>query len=282
MRLCPLCSGSSGNASYLEAGGARLLLDAGGTGRRIESLLSEIGVPAASLDAILLTHEHIDHVQGVGVLSRRYDLPVFAAADCFAALPASVGAIAPGRMRVFEPDHPFFWRGVHILPFSIPHDSAHAVGYTFADGSGRCAVLTDVGCMSERLIELVSGCDVLLLEANHDVDMLLSGGYPYPLKRRILSENGHLCNEDAAAAVVRLARSGMREFILGHLSKENNTPELAAVTVRAALKEAGFGDEVRVTVARRDHATGFFPAGPAACAPAAAGAPARTGAGGRP
>ena len=235
MRLCPLCSGSSGNASYLEAGGARLLLDAGGTGRRIESLLSEIGVPAASLDAILLTHEHIDHVQGVGVLSRRYDLPVFAAADCFAALPASVGAIAPGRMRVFEPDHPFFWRGVHILPFSIPHDSAHAVGYTFADGSGRCAVLTDVGCMSERLIELVSGCDVLLLEANHDVDMLLSGSYPYPLKRRILSDHGHLSNKDCAVLARHLAENGTMRIILGHLSKENNTPETALDESRSAL-----------------------------------------------
>lgn len=259
MRFSPLCSGSSGNASYLEAGGARLLIDAGGTGRRLEALLSEIGVPPASLDAILLTHEHIDHVQGVGVLSRRYDLPVFAAADCFAALPPSVGGVAPARMRVFEPDKPFFWRGVQILPFSIPHDSAHAVGYTFDDGNGRCAVMTDVGCMSDRLVDLVSGCDVLLLEANHDVDMLLSGSYPYPLKRRILSGSGHLCNEDAAATIVRLAQRGMREFILGHLSRENNTPELAAVTVRAALEAAGFGSEVHVTVANRDHATGFFP-----------------------
>ena len=114
--------------------------------------------------------------------------------------------------------------------------------------------------MSERLVDIVSGSGVLLLEANHDVDMLLSGGYPYPLKRRILSVNGHLSNEDSADTIVRLARSGMREFILGHLSKENNTPDLAAVTVRAALSGAGFGDEVRVTVARRDHATGTFTA----------------------
>lgn len=258
MRFSPLCSGSSGNASYLEADGARLLIDAGGTGKRIESLLEEIGVSASSLDAILLTHEHIDHVQGVGVLSRRYDLPVFAAADCFAALPPSIGGVAPARMRVFEPDHPFFFHGLQILPFSVPHDSARAVGYTFEDAFGRCAILTDVGCISEHLMEILSGSGVLLLEANHDVDMLLSGSYPYPLKRRILSQSGHLCNEDAASAIVRLAAQGTREFILGHLSRENNTPDLAAVTVRSALTAAGFGGEVRVTVARRDHATGTF------------------------
>ena len=260
MRFSPLCSGSSGNASYLETDGARLLIDAGGTGKRIESLLEEVGASAAGLDAILITHEHIDHVQGVGVLSRRYHLPVFAAADCFAALPPSVGAIEPSLIHVFEPDRPFFFRGVSILPFSIPHDSAHAVGFSFEDASGRCSVLTDVGCMSERLVEIVSGSGVLLLEANHDVEMLLSGSYPYPLKRRILSDNGHLSNEASADTIVRLARGGMREFILGHLSKENNTPDLAAVTVRAALQAAGFGSEVRVTVAHRDRPTGTFTA----------------------
>lgn len=259
MRLVPLCSGSSGNATLVEAGGLRLLVDAGGTGRRIEALLTEAGAAAAELDAILLTHEHIDHVQGVGVLSRRYGLPVYAAADCFAALPPSVGGVAPAQMRVFEPDRPFLLRGVQVLPFSTPHDSAHAVGYLFEDAGGRCAVMTDVGHVSDRMLDLVTGCDVLLLEANHDVDMLLSGAYPYPLKRRILSDTGHLCNEDAAATIVRLARRGMRDFILGHLSRENNTPELAAVTVRAALEEAGFGGEVRVTVAARDHATGISP-----------------------
>lgn len=259
MRLVPLCSGSSGNATLVEAGGLRLLIDAGGTGRRIEALLTEAGAAADALDAILLTHEHIDHVQGVGVLSRRYGLPVYAAADCFAALPPSVGGVAPARMRVFEPDRPFLLRGVQVFPFSTPHDSAHAVGYLFEDADGRCAVMTDVGHVSDRMLDLVTGCDVLLLEANHDVDMLLSGAYPYPLKRRILSDTGHLCNEDAAAMIVRLARRGMRDFILGHLSRENNTPELAAVTVRAALEEAGFGGEVRVTVAARDHATGISP-----------------------
>ena len=167
---------------------------------------------------------------------------------------------------MFEPDRPFRLGGGEILPFSIPHDSAHAVGFLFEDADGRCAVMTDVGHVSERMLDLVTGCGVLLIEANHDVDMLLCGAYPYPLKRRILSDTGHLCNEDAAAAIVRLAKRGMREFLLGHLSRENNTPELAAVTVRAALEEAGFGSEVRVTVAARDHATGAFPCIPAAAA----------------
>lgn len=266
MQLSPLCSGSSGNATYVEMGGLRLLVDAGATGRRVEALLGEAGASAGALDAILLTHEHIDHVQGAGVLARRYGLPVYAAAKCFAALPAAVGAIPPGQVRVFEPDRPFRLGGGEILPFSTPHDSAHAVGFLFEDADGRCAVMTDVGHVSERMLDLVTGCGVLLIEANHDVDMLLCGAYPYPLKRRILSGTGHLCNEDAAAAIVRLAKRGMREFLLGHLSRENNTPELAAVTVRAALEEAGFGSEVRVTVAARDHATGAFPCIPAAAA----------------
>ena len=266
MQLSPLCSGSSGNATYVEMGGLRLLVDAGATGRRIEALLGEAGASAGALDAILLTHEHIDHVQGAGVLARRYGLPVYAAAECFAALPAAVGAIPPGQVRVFEPDRPFRLGGGEILPFSTPHDSAHAVGFLFEDADGRCAGLTALGAVRGRVRARVAGGGALRLAGTPPVAMLRSGAYPYPLKRRILSGTGHLCNEDAAAAIVRLAKRGMREFLLGHLSRENNTPELAAVTVRAALEEAGFGSEVRVTVAARDHATGAFPCIPAAAA----------------
>jgi len=258
MRFTPLCSGSSGNASYLDASSVRLLIDAGGTGKRIASLLIDAGADPKELDGILLTHEHIDHVMGVGVLSRRYKLPVYASAACFAALPPSVGPIAPELMRVFEPDRPFTLKGLTVHPFPIPHDSQSAVGYRFSDSSGCVVSMTDIGCMSDGIYERIAGADVLLIEANHDVDMLKAGSYPYPLKRRILSECGHLSNEACADTIVRLAREGMREFILGHLSRENNTPDLAAVTVRAALLDAGFGREVRVTVAKRDSVTGTF------------------------
>ena len=193
MLFAPLCSGSSGNASYLEAGGVRLLVDAGVNGKRMEELLTLVDVSARGLDAILVTHEHIDHVAGVGVLSRRYDIPVYAAEECWLHMPASVGAIAVKNRRVFEPDRDFYLKQLCVHPFSIPHDSARPVGYTFVHEGKKLALMTDIGHVSGAMLDAVAGSNLLLLEAHHDVEMLKAGSYPYPLKMRILSSRGHLC-----------------------------------------------------------------------------------------
>lgn len=258
MLFCPLCSGSSGNASFLEAEGRRFLIDAGLPRKRIAALLESIGVPLHTIDAVFLTHEHVDHVAGAGVLARAHHIPVYAAADCFSALPPSVGEIPAACMRVFEPDREFFCGKVRVFPFSTPHDAAHAVGYSFMAEGRKVTVMTDVGHVDDRLLTQLSGSDLVLLEANHDVDMLLAGPYPYPLKQRILSRRGHLCNEDCGRALIALHERGVRNVILGHLSRENNTPELARVTIEAMLESAGILSDMRVSVALRDRPLGMF------------------------
>ncbi len=257
MIFSPLCSGSSGNASYLEAGGARLLIDAGLPARRITALMDEIGREPRGLSGILVTHEHTDHIAGIGVLCRRYGLPVYATAGCWQRMRLNLGEIPPRSMRVIEADHDFFIQGLRILPFSTPHDAAAPVGYIFTEAGRKLALMTDVGHVSKHMLELCEGADLVLLEANHDVDMLRAGSYPYPLKMRILSARGHLCNEDAGLVLAKLYQSGLRCAILGHLSRENNTPELALLTVRSILQQAG-AEDMRVDVALCDHPTGIF------------------------
>ena len=256
MRFCPLCSGSSGNATYIEAGETRLLVDAGLSAKRITALLEEIGVSPAQLDAVLITHEHTDHVSGVDVLCRRHDLPVYANAACFMALRERLAKIPAGRRFVFEPDHDFFIGQVCIFPFTTYHDAAHPVGFTFTWQGKKCAVCTDIGHVDGRVLEALERASVLLLECNHDVDMLMAGQYPYMLKQRILSGHGHLCNEDCGHALVRLYAAGVKHAILGHLSRENNYPPLALATVRGVLAEAGV--DMGLVLAERDMPTGIF------------------------
>lgn len=258
MRFCPLCSGSSGNATYLEAGNARLLIDAGLSCKRITELLSRIGVTPNTLSAILVTHEHSDHVRGVNVLSKKYDLPVYANGETWSAMRKDVPDVAPKNICVFSSDSDFYLGGARIHPFSIPHDAAHCVGYTVTAGGHKVGICTDLGHADARILSILSGCELLLFEANHDVDMLMAGSYPYPLKKRILSGSGHMNNEDCGEAIVKLYPTGVRNVILGHLSRENNYPELAMVTVRAALEEAGIADKVNVAVALREEPTGVF------------------------
>lgn len=256
--FCPLCSGSSGNAAYFEGGGIRLLIDAGLSCRRITALLGEIGVTPDTLDAILITHEHSDHIAGARVLSDKYGLPVYAAPDCWLAMRIAGHGVSAERMRVFEPDTEFYLGQVRVLPFTTPHDSAHAVGFSlFAEGK-KVTVMTDIGCVTNHMLDVAAGSDLLLMESNHDVDMLKAGSYPYPLKQRILSRTGHLNNEDAGLAAVKLFGRGVRNIILGHLSQENNTKELALLTVESVLEDAGVLDAMHIIVAERDRPCGVY------------------------
>lgn len=251
MRIIPLMSGSSGNATYIESGDARILVDAGTTGKRVEGLLAQVGADMRAMDAIVVTHEHIDHVAALGVLARRYKLPVYIEPGSFDALPYSVGNFPEGTVRFFRPGERFTVRDTMVTPFSVPHDSARCVGFLFDDGKEKTALMTDIGEADDTILSVVSGSDTVLIEANHDVEMLLSGDYPYELKCRILSRYGHLSNDDCACAIAKLAQSGTKHFILGHLSQDNNAPELALVTVKAALRKAGLADGVTVVAAKR-------------------------------
>jgi len=246
MRFCPLYSGSSGNALFVETCGTRLLIDAGLNGRTVEEALHSIGEDARAIDGILITHEHSDHILGAGVLARRYKIPIYANENTWQAMDGGmIGNVPLACVRVFETGRDFFIGEANVLPFPTPHDAAESVGFTI-DGDfplRRLAVMTDIGHVNGRMLDAVDGCDLLLIEANHDVNMLKVGPYPYPLKRRILGDNGHLSNESAGKALVSLYMRGLRAAVLGHLSNENNTECLAYETVRSLLRENDIPDE---------------------------------------
>ncbi len=252
--LCPLVSGSSGNSVYVSLGDVRLLVDAGATASRIEANLREIGVDIRHIDAVLITHDHIDHIRGLGVLCRRYGLPVYANSGTWDAIAQRNVQVPKTCMRTFCTGEDFYIGDVNVRPFPIPHDAAEPVGYALSCQGMRCGVATDIGHIDEGWLGALSGCQALVLEANHDVGMVERGPYPMHLKRRILSRSGHLSNADCARALITLAQRGTQAVFLSHLSAENNLPELAYNTVCEALSSAGchVGSDLRVMVSRRD------------------------------
>ena len=257
MKLIPLCSGSSGNSTYIETEDAHILIDAGLSCKRICESLASVGVSAGALDAVFVTHEHSDHIKGIEILSKKYGIPVYANAACWGKLTGLCPRIPPAMVRVFESDLEFYLGKTRILPFTTPHDSAHSVGYAVMSGGKKAVVCTDIGHVDKRMLSLLAGADILLIEANHDVDMLMAGPYPYELKKRILLGTGHLSNEDCGRALVSLYATGVRNVILGHLSAENNIPSLAVETVKCVLGMAGITD-MHIALAKRDEPTGIF------------------------
>lgn len=230
MVLCNLASGSTGNATFIGSGEGTLLVDAGVTARAILSALQPLSAGPEGLSAILVTHEHIDHIKAIGPLVRKYHIPVYATRGTWTAMDLSgkLGVIPPRCRVVIEPGQDFFLAGMRITAYDICHDAAQPVCYTFSRGASRLAVATDMGHMTPYLAEKLSGCQTMLLESNHDVTMLQGNPrYPPMLKRRILGPNGHLSNEAAAEAAIRLFESGTHTFLLGHLSQNNNTEDKA-------------------------------------------------------
>lgn len=240
MRFSVLVSGSTGNALYVETDEVRLLIDAGVSGRQMEQLLAEYRVAPEQLDAIVISHEHIDHVKGVGVLARRYRLPVYANAATWKAMPSQVGEIPEELRRFFDTGKSFRIGDLDIETFSTSHDAADPVGFCFYHGSAKLGLATDLGYMSSKVMDKVRDAQVLILESNHDVEMLRMGRYPWDVKRRILSDVGHLSNESAGDALVEMLHRGanFRQVYLAHLSQENNLPELAHMTVENILRQA--------------------------------------------
>ena len=260
LQFCPLFSGSSGNAIYIGTDKTKILVDAGVSGAKVTAELAKIGVSMSEIRAILVTHEHADHISGVGVLSRRHHIPVYASLGTWAAMAGKLGEIDAGCRIQFEAGEDFSIGDLDIRPFPTPHDAADPVGYAVSAAGAKVAIATDLGAVREGWLREAEGADVLLLEANHDVDTLKAGRYPYELKRRILGNRGHLSNDDAGAAAVELVRRGVRVIVLGHLSGENNFPELAYASVACVLEEAGFkpGRDVMLCVARRDGKSELF------------------------
>lgn len=252
-----IISGSSGNCTYISDGKTRLLIDCGLSGKRLCEALASLHIPVSDIDAVLVTHEHSDHVKGIGVIARKYKIPIYATA--LTHMNMSVGEIDDSLKMPVEPFKDFFINTIGVRAFSLPHDASDPVGYSFYTGNEKYSVATDMGFLSDEVMECITGSDGLILESNHDVEMLKFGPYPYPLKRRILSELGHLSNEAAAKTSVALAKSGTKHIMLGHLSRENNRPEIALLETFNALNDAGakIGEDVTLTVADRFKITHF-------------------------
>lgn len=257
MRLLSIASGSSGNCIYVGDGDTHLLIDAGISGKRIEAGLNENNIKTSDVNGILITHEHSDHISGLGVLARRYGIPMYATRETIEEIQCvkTLGAIEKNLFVPIEPDRDFWIEGLTVHPFSISHDAANPVAYRISNKKEHVAVATDMGCYDDYIIENLQGLDALLLEANHDVNMLETGSYPYPLKRRILSDRGHLSNELSGQLLTKILHDGIKHIFLGHLSRENNYAELAYETVKLEIAMSGSGyqgNEFPIQVARRD------------------------------
>lgn len=254
IKFCSLFSGSSGNSLFVSAGRTKLLIDNGLSGKRIIEALISIGETPSELSAILVSHEHSDHIRGVGVLSRKFDIPVYANERTWSGMEKLIGPVSIKNKMYFNTGREFEIGNICVKAFSIPHDANEPVGFNFFVGNKKVTSATDIGHMNKELLGNFEGSDLLLIEANHDIEMLKVGPYPWPLKKRIMGDNGHLCNEMAGKVVAYLAGKGTKHFLLGHLSKENNFPELAYQTVCNILYEKNIDPvkDIFLSVAMRD------------------------------
>jgi phosphoribosyl 1,2-cyclic phosphodiesterase len=240
MKIAVLASGSSGNAIWVSGGSTAVLIDAGVSGRRIAAAAEKLGLDTSELGGVLVTHEHSDHVSGLGPVTRRFGVPAYATAGTHAVIDRRLGK-CPGRTLI-EPGTDFEIGSLRISPFAISHDCVDPVGYAVTDGRTSAVVATDLGVVSHPVRHRMGEADCVVLEFNHDERMLMDGDYPWFLKQRIMSNEGHLSNEAAARELVSLADGPVSALVLAHLSRENNTPELALKTAREALARAGRAD----------------------------------------
>ncbi len=253
VELCSLFSGSSGNSTFVKAGNTNILVDCGESGSKLESALKGIGVEPDSLDCIFITHEHIDHIKGAGILSRRYNLPIYATYGTWQKMISKIGKVCLDNIRYIQGGVPFGAGDGIITPFSTPHDSTESVGFTIAHGGKSASIATDIGVINKTVYENIKKSDIVLIESNHDVDMLLHGPYSPELKRRVKSSVGHLSNDECAIACSHLLEEGVKHIILGHLSRDNNPPKAAFSAPEESLVNSGasLGYDVTLEVAGR-------------------------------
>lgn len=254
--LCAIASGSSGNCTYLRAGNQQFLIDIGISGKKVIAGLNEIGVNPEAINGILITHEHSDHIKGVGIFSRKFNTPIYATQLAWDKMlnDNMLGAVKEENICVLEKEAYWEIEELKILPYGIHHDSVDPVGYIFEYLDKKITLATDIGVVDESIAKHLRGSHGILLEFNHDVRMLQAGNYPFPLKRRILSDVGHLNNEAAAKVLTDIYHEGLEWAVLGHLSKDNNLPDLAFLTAKTALEENNIivGKDIKVSVANRD------------------------------
>ena len=256
MRLVSLSSGSDGNSIYVGSDNTHLLVDAGISGKKITEGLAKIGLKGEDINGILLTHEHVDHVSGLGVISRKFGIPIYAPIETIAALSSvkGLGVIDNSLFRPIEVAKEMTIGDIVINSSDISHDAARPVAYRFYNKDASCGIITDLGVYDEELISDFSGLNTYLVEANHDVNMVHAGPYPYQLKNRILSERGHLSNEASGRLIGELIDDNCKYIAIGHLSGTNNYPELAYESVRLEITNAPCeydGNDFPIFVAKR-------------------------------
>ena len=257
MELLSIASGSSGNCYYVGNEETHLLVDAGVSGKKIETALNEIDRKPSDLDGILVTHEHIDHVKGLGVMARKHGIPIYTTGGTISEIKkmSSVGTIDDSLFHEIEPDEPFFINDLSIDASAIWHDAADPVCYSISDGKSKFSIATDMGNFDDYVVNKLKNSDIMVIEANHDIRMLQAGPYPYYLKQRILGNRGHLSNERSGQLIKALLNSHIKAILLGHLSKENNFEELAYETVRLEISIGDNpykGNDIPMMVAKRD------------------------------
>ncbi len=237
VKFCPIASSSKGNSTFVSSNNTRVLIDAGLSGKSIETGLSSIGENCENLDAIFITHEHSDHIKGAGILSRRYNIPIFATEKTWQYMDRhnKLGKVSEKNVKYVYKEENCIVNDMIITPFEISHDSIDPVGYNLSIDDFKISVATDIGVVTDNLKEKLSNSDILLLESNHDEEMVKNGSYPYILKKRILSNRGHLSNSSCGELLSSINSENLKHIFLGHLSEENNIPLLALDTVKKVL-----------------------------------------------
>lgn len=249
-----LYSGSSGNSLLVKTENTNILIDAGVSCKKIENALNVLEIDPSTLDGILITHEHSDHVQGLGTFAKKHDLPVFVNKKTLDAMPKQKEKISEKNINLFTIEEKFEINDLKIKPFSIPHDAANPCGFSIFKDNKKISIATDIGHMTNGVIKNLDGSEFILLESNYDPEVLMYSKYPYLLKTRIAGPTGHLSNEAAGKTISYLLKSGLKQVMLGHLSKESNFPELAYRTVVEQLISNNYNENsLLLSVAKRDN-----------------------------
>ena len=248
-KFCNLYSGSSGNCSFVETDNTKLLIDCGVSSKKLEEALNSINVKTSELDGIIISHEHSDHIKGLATICKKYNIPVYANNATFTNIKQN---ISDDIKIKFKTNEKFEVGDIKIFPFQIPHDAADPCGFNLYHDNKKITVATDIGHMENSILKKLDESDFLLLESNYEPDMLKCSKYPYMLKKRILGPNGHLSNEDAGLTISELVKSGLTNIMLGHLSEQNNFPELAYQTVMTSIISRNVDvDKLKLQVADR-------------------------------
>lgn len=240
LRFSVLASGSTGNAFYIESGEEKILVDAGLSGKKIEGLFEQVNINPSELSRILVTHEHSDHIKGVGIMARRYNLPIYANEKTWKAMEGQLGKLSVDQKYHFNMEETKSFGKLDVESFAVSHDAADPMFYTFHQEGKKVALVTDLGYVSERIKKTVEGADAYIFESNHDVSMLRMGRYPWNVKRRILGDSGHVSNEDCALALTDIVTDRTKRVYLAHLSMDNNMKDLAQMSVKSVLEDRGF------------------------------------------